>query len=1089
MSEAISNGLLEEFGRITRASHIRPFLYAPVLDAMPFPVRVADADTNWIYVNTAAEKLIGVKREDMIGKPCDHNKFCICGTDNCSLSRARRGVLETQFKHDDSSYKVEVAVLRDSQGDISGFVEMIHDITESANNKESLKNMMGEVNRKNQLLQAINHMSSTMLSSTKDTFDKALLHSMEIMAKAVKADRAYLWKNFTKDGRLCCRQLYEWSEGAEAQQGQDFTIETVYSDTVPEWVEAFSNGECVNGIVRGLSANEQAILVPQSVLSVLALPIFIKEEFWGFIGFDDCHRERRFSRSEEAILRSASVLIAEALIRHDMEESLYLSGVELQRALNEAQTANHAKSEFLSSMSHEMRTPLNAVIGMTAIGLRSPEAERKNYALDKIEEASTHLLGVINDILDMSKIEAGKMDLSAVEFNFEKMLQKVITVISYRVNEKRQQFTVSVAGDVPRFVVGDDQRLAQIITNLLANAAKFTPEKGAIHLGVSLIGEENGLNELRVEVTDTGIGISSEQLSKLFRSFGQAESGISREYGGTGLGLSISKRLVELMGGRIWVESELGKGSRFIFTVKIPSGAKSPRSLLSPGVAWETVRVMAIEDSESGRKHYEETFERLGVQCVTVADGISAYSMIETHGMFDIYFISINSSGIKRSDFARLLKVRDENCKVVLISSGDWESLQEAVRDSGADKGLIMPILSSALVDCMNECLGNPHKNHISDNTGEFAGKTILLAEDIEINREIVISLLENTGIAIDCAENGKDALYAMNTDAGKYDVVLMDMQMPYIDGLEATRRIRALPDPWCKMIPIIAMTANVFKDDIESCISAGMSDHIGKPVDIDDMMIKLRRYLFEADYAKQRLFPGNRSAFALLRGNGEHIARLTEGTKVSVDIRILDGDGKRGTLSLPSVVEEIHSDGFFLIRPPLYKGEYYPLPKDEMFLIYFAAETEKGATPDMYVIPARFVERVELASSVYAKLEPLGKIERSQRRDCSRIQLSLPVLLKRKSGGNISAMVLNISSGGVLVATDTELNINESITMGFFIGEREVVEGVVLRSDKLDNETHKYSAAIEFRYADEAQKERFSQFFIEKENEKIVTA
>ncbi len=424
--------------------------------------------------------------------------------------------------------------------------------------------MMDEIERKTHLLQTVNRMLTTMLTSTTDTFYSDLLHALEIMAGAVRADRAYIWQNFEKNGRLCCRQVFEYSSSLLAQQGKDFTLETVYSESVPEWEEALSQGICINGRVSDLSANEQAMLVPQHILSILVAPIFIKGAFWGFIGFDDCHVTRRFSGGEETILRSAGELIAEAMVRNNLEEDLYDSAKSLRRALTAAEAASLAKSEFLSNMSHEMRTPLNAVIGMTAIGLRSAEAERKNYALERIEEASTHLLGVINDILDMSKIESGKLELSPVEFNFEQMLQKVITVISYRVNEKRQQFLVNVDSGVPRFVVGDDQRLTQIITNLLANASKFTPELGEIRLDVSLIGEESGVSEIKVEVADSGIGISPEQQAKLFQSFQQAESGISREFGGTGLGLAISKRLVEMMGGRIWVESEQGKGARFI---------------------------------------------------------------------------------------------------------------------------------------------------------------------------------------------------------------------------------------------------------------------------------------------------------------------------------------------------------------------------------------------------------------------------------------------------------------------------------------------------------------------------------------------
>ncbi len=813
--------------------------------------------------------------------------------------------------------------------------------------------MVSEINRKNQLLEAVNQVSYAMLASTDDTFDDDLLRSMNIMADAVNADRVYVWKNQVINGELYCSQQHEWSGRAEPQQGNALTESVPFP---PVWLSRLTANQCVNGIVKNFSSYERKHLQAQSVLSIIVVPIFLYNEFWGFVGFDDCHSERSFSKSEEAILRSASVLIAEALVRHDMAKNLQASAVELKYALTEAQSASRSKSEFLSSMSHEMRTPLNAVIGMTAIGLRSAEAERKNYALERIEEASTHLLGVINDILDMSKIESGKLELSPVEFNLEHMLQKVISVISYRVNEKHQQFTVNVDGNVPRFVIGDDQRLSQIITNLLANAVKFTPTDGDIHLGISLLGVDDGINEVRFEVADSGIGISAEQQAKLFQSFQQAESGISREYGGTGLGLAISKRLVEMMGGRIWVESEPGEGARFIFTAKMPNTAKNLRSLLRPGVNWESVRVLVVDSSPSARRQFKEAFDRLGVECATVEDSVAAHEMINEQTGFDVYFIDLHATGINGIGFTGWLRSRGERSAIILTSDSDWESLQEAVLRSGADKGLIKPILSSALIDCMNECLGNPNVNQAVDDTEEFAGKTLLLAEDIDINREIVVSLLADTGLNIDCAENGRDALTLMEANPNKYDMVFMDMQMPVMDGLEATRHIRALSPPWCKEIPIVAMTANVFKDDITNCIDAGMNDHIGKPVDFEEMMRKLRKYLLDIEYSQHKLRYEGRSSLALFRGDDRHTGNLTEGTKVSVDIRVLNEQGKRSVLSLPSIVE-VYPDGFFLVQMPKYQSGYYPLPREEMFLIYFTIEAEKNAA-DMYVIPGAFYRK-----------------------------------------------------------------------------------------------------------------------------------
>ena len=390
---------------------------------------------------------------------------------------------------------------------------------------------------------------------------------------------------------------------------------------------------------------------------------------------------------------------------------------ELASALEKAKAASRAKSNFLSNMSHEIRTPMNAIIGMTTIGKSTADMDKKNYAFEKIEGASAHLLGVINDVLDMSKIESDKLELSRVEFNFEKMLQTVVNVTEFRISEKNQSFSVRLDPQIPQRLTGDDQRLAQVMTNLLSNAVKFTPEEGSVSLRLQLVGEEAGLCTIQIEVADTGIGISPEQQERIFTPFEQAESTTSRKYGGTGLGLAISKRIIELMGGEIRIESELGKGAAFSFTVR-------------------------LERAPEGR-----------------AD---ANPEPETE-------ISIKET---------------------------------------------------------------------------FKGYVLLLVEDMEINREIVQAFLEPTCLEIDCAENGLEAVRLFCASPKRYDIILMDLQMPEMDGLTATRAIRALGTQEAEKIPIIAMTANVFKEDIEKCLAVGMNGHIGKPIEYNNMLNILKRYL-----------------------------------------------------------------------------------------------------------------------------------------------------------------------------------------------------------------------------------------------------
>jgi PAS domain S-box-containing protein len=389
------------------------------------------------------------------------------------------------------------------------------------------------------------------------------------------------------------------------------------------------------------------------------------------------------------------------------------------RMMSIAEKANQAKSDFLSRMSHEMRTPMNAIIGMTKIAEKTDDVSRLKHCLSTINTSSVHLLGIINDVLDMSKIEAGKFELENVPMNIEKMLEKVGNLIIDNIDKKNQKLNMTMAKDIESDYIADDLRLSQVIMNLLSNAVKFTPENGKITLAVEKVGSKGNVNTLRFSVTDTGIGMTKEQMARLFNAFEQADGSISRKFGGTGLGLAISKNIVEKMGGRIWVESEQGAGSSFIFEVGLERAPLQDRAAL--------------------------------------------------------------------------------------------ESL-DIKTDKAAD-------------------------------TPEFSGLSVILEEDMEINRENFATLLEDTHITIDNAENGLTAVSKFSENPEKYDLIIMDVQMPEMDGYQATRNIRAMDNPKAKNIPIIAMTANAFKEDVDRCLEAGMNDHLPKPIDEKTVIDKIMLY------------------------------------------------------------------------------------------------------------------------------------------------------------------------------------------------------------------------------------------------------
>jgi len=516
------------------------------------------------------------------------------------------------------------------------------------------------------------------------------------------------------------------------------------------------------------------------------------------------------------------------------------------------QKANRAKSEFLSRMSHEMRTPMNAIIGMTKIAETTNDLSRLKYCLETIGISSLHLLGIINDVLDMSKIEAGKFELENVPMNIEKMLMKVCNIVIENMEKKNQKFSVLLSRNLNLNYISDDLRLSQVITNLLSNAMKFTPKNGKISLCVQEIEQHEHMNTVRFSITDTGIGMTSEQMSRLFNAFEQADGSVSRKFGGTGLGLVISKNIIEKMGGRIWVESEPGSGSTFSFEVKLER-ASHQNTIIFDGIRPADIRLLIVENDDDIRKHLLSITDSFGISTDSAADTNETLALLDTDESagrdYDIVFIDYDLPGTNGINFINELGSRiDKSTTIIITTYLEWHRIEKLAFDSHLTRFITKPLFPSSVLDSINEVVGTKLKglDIKTDKTIEAPDLSdihIILAEDVEINREIFITLLESTRISIDIAENGLIAVSKFKENPDKYNLIIMDIQMPEMDGYQATRTIRELDIPRAKTIPIIAMTANVFKEDIDRCLESGMNDHLAKPIDEKAVIEKIIHY------------------------------------------------------------------------------------------------------------------------------------------------------------------------------------------------------------------------------------------------------
>ncbi len=536
--------------------------------------------------------------------------------------------------------------------------------------------------------------------------------------------------------------------------------------------------------------------------------------------------------------------------RKEMLQELARQQESLSLALEEANQANKAKTAFLSNMSHEIRTPMNAIIGLDRIVLSDPGiSQTTREHVEKIGLSAQHLLSIINDILDMSRIESGRMTVKIEEFSFARMLAQVNTIISGQCRDKGIEYECHVRGAVDDYYIGDDIKLRQVMINILGNAVKFTPSGGSVKFVVENIAKFDGRSTLRFVISDTGIGMSQEYLPRLFDAFSQEDSSSTNRFGSTGLGMAITKNYVDLMNGTISVESEKQKGTTFTVTVTLidcdRESAGEDADMLHP----HEMFVLVIDDDPIACEHAQLVLGQVGVNCECALSGAEGLQMVKVrHARREPYNLILvdwrmpEMDGIETTRQIRAAVGNDT--PVVILTSYNWDEIMDEAKTAGVDTFAAKPLFAGTVMDEFREALKKKKVAPVRKKA-DLKGRRVLLAEDVPVNAEIMMMVLAMREIQVEHAENGRIAVEMFEEhEEGYYDAVLMDMRMPEMDGLEATRRIRAIDRSDAGNIPIIALTANAFDEDVQQSMQAGMNAHLSKPVDPDVLFETLEELL-----------------------------------------------------------------------------------------------------------------------------------------------------------------------------------------------------------------------------------------------------
>ena len=606
-----------------------------------------------------------------------------------------------------------------------------------------------------------------------------------------------------------------------------------------DWMLTYLIRESV--ISDQISSVSEGIVRRSTIQSVLTIAVLLA--LFGFVYFQNRKNARLVLESEtaQAEIRGKQEELEQRIA---LQEKLEEQSQALSDALATAEDVNRAKTAFLSNMSHEIRTPMNAIIGLDNIALNDPTiSDTTRDHLEKIGASAEHLLHLINDILDMSRIESGRLTLKNEEFSFSELLKTVNTMFSSQCSDKGLDYTCHIQGEVDDYYIGDNMKLRQVLINILGNAVKFTPEGGKVSLTVERTAQLKDLTTLCFKISDTGIGMNKEYLPHIFDTFSQEDSTTTSKYGSSGLGMAITKNIVEMMNGRIEVESEKGKGSVFTVTVTLMDSGRKGTDEDAAEVRPDEMLVLIVDDDPVACEHAKLVLEKAGISAEIAGSGPEAIEMVKLrHTRMDPYNLILVDWKMPEMDGVettrRIREIVGNESAIIILTAYRWDDVLEEAIQAGVDSFVAKPLFAATIMEEFGSAMKRKGiKAKKEANKADLSGRRILLAEDVQINAEIMMMVLQMREIEGDLAVNGRIAVEKFKEhEPGYYDAILMDMRMPEMDGLEATQTIRAMDRPDAKSIPIIALTANAFDEDVQRSMQAGLNAHLSKPVQPDTL-------------------------------------------------------------------------------------------------------------------------------------------------------------------------------------------------------------------------------------------------------------